>query len=132
MPSEEKAQGSAAPLPSSRLSARISPVTPDHLRFDYPFDRGLTPDETSAIEQEVRRIIREDRTVTPEHMSMGEAQAAGRLAEAAGVMSTQPAALQLRYLQTLSEIAMEHNSTIIFPVPVEMMEAFMSFKGKKE
>jgi alanyl-tRNA synthetase len=52
-------------------------VTPDYLRFDYPFDRGLSPEERAAIEREVRRVIREDRTVTPEHMSMGEAQAAG-------------------------------------------------------
>jgi alanyl-tRNA synthetase len=52
-------------------------VTPDYLRFDYPFDRGLSPEEKATIEQEVRRVIREDRTVTPEHMSMSEAQAAG-------------------------------------------------------
>ncbi|MCB0217432.1 MAG: slipin family protein [Chloroflexi bacterium] len=53
----------------------------------------------------------------------GEAQAAIRLAEAAKIMATQPAAIQLRYLQTLSEIAVEHNSTIVFPVPVEMLKA---------
>ena len=52
-------------------------VTPDYLRFDYPFDRGLSPEEKAVIEHEVRRVIREDRTVTPEYMSMGEAQAAG-------------------------------------------------------
>ncbi len=40
-------------------------VTPDYLRFDYPFDRGLTPEERHLIEHEVRRVIREDRTVTP-------------------------------------------------------------------
>jgi alanyl-tRNA synthetase len=52
-------------------------VTPDYLRFDYPSDRGLTPEEKQAIEQEVRRVIREDRSVSPESMSMAEAQAAG-------------------------------------------------------
>jgi alanyl-tRNA synthetase len=52
-------------------------VTPDYLRFDYPFDRGLAPDERRAIEAEVRRIIREDRPVAPEQMSMAEAEAAG-------------------------------------------------------
>jgi alanyl-tRNA synthetase len=52
-------------------------VTPDYLRFDYPFDRGLTPEERHRIEHEVRRIIREDRTVTPSSMSMAEAVAAG-------------------------------------------------------
>jgi alanyl-tRNA synthetase len=48
-------------------------VTPDYLRFDYPFDRGLTDDEQRAIEDEVRRIIREDRPVTIAFMSMAEA-----------------------------------------------------------
>jgi hypothetical protein len=40
------------------------------------------------------------------------------------MIATEPAALQLRYLQTLSEIALEKNSTIIFPLPLEMMRAF--------
>jgi len=52
-------------------------VTPDYLRFDYPFERGLTPEERSAIEHEVRQVIREDRTVTPEYMTLAEAQDAG-------------------------------------------------------
>ena len=52
-------------------------VTPDYLRFDYPFERGLTPEERHTIEHEVRRVIREDRPVTPELMSMTQAQAAG-------------------------------------------------------
>jgi alanyl-tRNA synthetase len=52
-------------------------VTPDYLRFDYPFDRGLTPEERHRIEHEVRRVIREDRSVTPSSMSMAEAVAAG-------------------------------------------------------
>jgi alanyl-tRNA synthetase len=52
-------------------------VTPDYLRFDYPGDRGLTPEERRAIEHEVRRVIREDRPVTPSLMSMSEAVAAG-------------------------------------------------------
>jgi len=48
-------------------------VTPDYLRFDFPFDRGLTEDEANAIEDEVRRIIREDRPVTVSLMGMAEA-----------------------------------------------------------
>ena len=52
-------------------------VTPDYLRFDYPFDRGLSPEEKATIEAEVRRIIREDRPVAPEYMPMADAQAAG-------------------------------------------------------
>jgi alanyl-tRNA synthetase len=52
-------------------------VTPEYLRFDYPSDRGLTPDERQAIEREVRRVIREDRPVTPRQMRMAEAIEAG-------------------------------------------------------
>ncbi|RME13806.1 MAG: slipin family protein [Ardenticatenia bacterium] len=55
----------------------------------------------------------------------GELQAARQLAEAARTMSEQPAALQLRYLQTLTEIAVENNSTIVFPVPVDLVSAFL-------
>jgi alanyl-tRNA synthetase len=52
-------------------------VTPDYLRFDFPFDRALTDAELRAIESEVRRVIREDRTVTPSYMTMQEAIDAG-------------------------------------------------------
>jgi len=52
-------------------------VHPDYLRFDYPFDRALTDDEKRAIEAEVRAVIRDDRPVSVEWMTMAEAQAAG-------------------------------------------------------
>ena len=52
-------------------------VTPEYLRFDFPLDRGLTDDEKLAIEREVRRVVREDRAVHVEWMTMPEAQRAG-------------------------------------------------------
>ena len=55
----------------------------------------------------------------------GEFQASERLREAAHVMSTEPIALQLRYLQTLLEIGGTNASTIVFPAPIEMMKAFV-------
>jgi regulator of protease activity HflC (stomatin/prohibitin superfamily) len=54
----------------------------------------------------------------------GEFQAAQRLHEAAMIIAQEPTALQLRYLQTLNDIATEHNSTIIFPVPIDLLDAF--------
>ena len=54
----------------------------------------------------------------------GEFQAAGRLAQAADTISKEPIAIQLRYLQTLSEIGAEQNTTIVFPVPIEMLGQF--------
>jgi regulator of protease activity HflC (stomatin/prohibitin superfamily) len=63
----------------------------------------------------------------------GEFSAAQQLQDAAGVISQEPAALQLRYLQTLTEIAVEKNSTIIFPVPIEFIQAFSSlYEGKAD
>ena len=59
----------------------------------------------------------------------GELQASQTLADAAGVMSTQAGALQLRYLQTLTEISAENSSTVVFPLPIELMEALMSRGG---
>ncbi len=55
----------------------------------------------------------------------GEFQAAQKLADAAGVIFSQPIALQLRYLQTLTEIATEKNSTIVFPLPIDTISQFM-------
>ncbi len=55
----------------------------------------------------------------------GEFQAAQKLADAAKIISTDPAALQLRYLQTLTEIASEKASTTIFPVPIDLIRPFL-------
>jgi regulator of protease activity HflC (stomatin/prohibitin superfamily) len=59
----------------------------------------------------------------------GEFQAAARLSEASEILSRNPMALQLRYLATLIEIASDKNSTIIFPLPIDIMQAFAA--GKK-
>ncbi len=55
----------------------------------------------------------------------GEFQASARLAEAGNVIAKEPVTLQLRYLQTLTEIASEKNSTIIFPLPIDLIRMFM-------
>ena len=62
----------------------------------------------------------------------GEFQASQRLADAAKVLSEQPSALTLRYLQTLREIAVENNSTTIFPVPIDIIKPFISTGERKE
>jgi len=65
----------------------------------------------------------------------GELQASEKLGEAAAIINQNPIALQLRYLQTLTEIASENNSTTIFPLPIELLKPFLNFgngdKGKK-
>jgi regulator of protease activity HflC (stomatin/prohibitin superfamily) len=59
----------------------------------------------------------------------GELEASKQLSEAAAVFSREPATLQLRYLQTLTEIASEKNSTIVFPLPIDMLSAFTKKSG---
>ena len=63
----------------------------------------------------------------------GEAQAAEKLAEAARIISSQPSAMQLRYLQTLINISTEKTNTIVFPLPLDMIKPFMGSltEGKK-
>jgi len=60
----------------------------------------------------------------------GEFQAAEKLMEAASVMAREPITLQLRYLQTLNQIASENNSTTVFPIPIDMFSHFLGKAGK--
>jgi regulator of protease activity HflC (stomatin/prohibitin superfamily) len=57
--------------------------------------------------------------------SEGEYQAAQKLTDAADIISTNPASLQLRYLQTLLEIGSNQNTTVVFPLPMDMIEPFL-------
>ena len=63
-------------------------------------------------------------------MPSGEFEASTKLAEAAGVLATQPAALQLRYLQTLTEIGVEKNTTVVFPLPIDIISAWVKTLGQ--
>jgi regulator of protease activity HflC (stomatin/prohibitin superfamily) len=63
--------------------------------------------------------------------AQGEFEASQRLSEAAAVISSQPVALQLRYLQTLTEIGMEKNTTIVFPLPIDILDYFAKARGKE-
>jgi regulator of protease activity HflC (stomatin/prohibitin superfamily) len=59
----------------------------------------------------------------------GEFQAAQRLADAATIMAKEPITVQLRFLQTLVEVAAEHNSTTIFPIPIDLVRPFLERRG---
>ena len=91
---------------------------------------GLAPPSEEAL---LDALL--DGTTPPDVPSLiiaaeGEYQASTRLAEAAAVIGREPGAMQLRYLQTLSEIATENNSTTIFPVPIELLSAFLPMVKK--
>jgi regulator of protease activity HflC (stomatin/prohibitin superfamily) len=62
----------------------------------------------------------------------GEFQAAAKMAEAASVLAAEPMSLQLRYLQTLREIAAEKNSTTLFPIPIDLVKPFIKLAEKLE
>ena len=62
----------------------------------------------------------------------GEFQASQRLSDAAKILSEQPSALTLRYLQTLREIATENNSTTIFPVPIDILKPFIKINEEEQ
>jgi regulator of protease activity HflC (stomatin/prohibitin superfamily) len=86
------------------------------------------------IPEEMRRAIAKQAEAERERRAKvihaeGEAQASAKLAEAAGVLAAQPAAIQLRYLQTLTEIGVEKNTTVIFPLPIDLISAWAKTVG---
>ena len=88
------------------------------------------------LPQEMQRAIAKQAEAERERRAKvihaeGEFQAAQRLADAADIMSRNPVALQLRYLQSLVEIAAENNSTTIFPVPIDIFAPFFKVLEKK-
>ncbi len=91
--------------------------------------------ETKQVDlpEEMRRAIARQAEAERERRAKvihadGEFQAAEKLAQAANVISVNPAAIQLRFLQTLTEVATEKNSTTIFPVPIDLLKPFLEKK----
>jgi regulator of protease activity HflC (stomatin/prohibitin superfamily) len=91
--------------------------------------------ETKQVDlpEEMRRAIARQAEAERERRAKvihadGEFQAAEKLAQAANVISVNPAAIQLRFLQTLTEVATEKNSTTIFPVPIDLIKPFLEKK----
>jgi len=91
--------------------------------------------ETKAVDlpEEMRRAIARQAEAEREKRAKiihadGEFQAAQKMADAAKVLSVHPAAIQLRFLQTLTEVATEKNSTTIFPVPIDLLKPFLEKK----
>lgn len=91
-------------------------------QIDLPTDMQRAMAKQAEAEREKRsKVIHAE----------GEFQAAERLAEASRVLATQPGSIQLRYLQTLSEIATENSSTIVFPLPIDLISKFLN-RGEPE
>jgi len=104
-------------------------------RHTEPWGIKVTLVETKQVDlpEEMRRAIARQAEAERERRAKiihadGEFQAAEKLAQAANVISANPAALQLRFLQTLTEVATEKNSTTIFPVPIDLLSPFIQKK----
>jgi regulator of protease activity HflC (stomatin/prohibitin superfamily) len=92
---------------------KVSMVEIKHLDLPVEMQRAMAKQAEAERERRAKIIAAE-----------GEFQASQKLSEAACIISEHPAALQLRYLQTLVEIAAENNSTTIFPIPMDLFKAF--------
>ena len=99
---------------------KVSSVEIKHVDIDPTMVRAIAKQAEAERERRAKVIHAE-----------GEAQAAEKLVEAAKIMSSEGAALQLRYLQTLTEIAGEHSSTIVFPLPMDLVKPLLGLMDKK-
>ena len=98
---------------------KVSNVEVKHIDLTEELKRAMARQAEAERERRAKIIAAE-----------GEQQAAAKLVEAAALMEEHPTSLQLRYLQTLVEIASENNSTTIFPVPIDIIKDFMDLKKK--
>lgn len=96
---------------------KVSAVEVKHVDLPVEMQRAMARQAEAERERRAKIISSE-----------GESQAAEKLVEAAVKMADHPMALQMRYLQTLVEVASENNSTTIFPIPIDFMQAFMDNK----
>jgi regulator of protease activity HflC (stomatin/prohibitin superfamily) len=100
---------------------KVSNVEVKHVDLPPEMQRAMAKQAEAERERRAKVIHAE-----------GEFQASGKLREAADVISENPTALQLRYLQTLTEVASEKNSTTIFPVPIDLLRPFVEMMEKKK
>ncbi|HNV56074.1 MAG TPA: slipin family protein [Smithellaceae bacterium] len=98
---------------------KVSLVEVKHIDLPEEMKRAMAKQAEAERERRAKVINAE-----------GEFQAAQKLIEAAALMGTQPMSLQLRYLQTLNQIAAENNSTTVFPIPIDLFKPFLNLAGK--
>ncbi len=119
-----------------KINQRLQQIIDAHTE---PWGIKVSNVEVKQIDlpQEMQRAMAKQAEAERERRSKiiaaeGEFQASQRLADAAKILSGQPSALTLRYLQTLREIATENNSTTIFPVPIDLLKPFLNMDSAKE
>jgi regulator of protease activity HflC (stomatin/prohibitin superfamily) len=98
---------------------KVSAVEVKHVDLPENMQRAIAR-QAEAERERRAKIIHAD----------GELQASEKLSQAAHVLATEPTSIQLRFLQTLSEISVEKNSTIIFPVPIDILQNLLGRKNE--
>ncbi len=100
---------------------KVSTVEVKHIDVPDEMKRAMAKQAEAERERRAKVIHAE-----------GEFQASTKLTEAADIMATNPITLQLRYLQTLREVASENNSTTLFPIPIDLLKPFLSKLGESK
>lgn len=100
---------------------KVSSVEVKHIDLPTEMQRAMAK-QAEAERERRAKVIHAD----------GEFQASQKLFEASEIISKEPVAIQLRFLQTLAEVATENNSTIIFPIPIDILSPFIKKQEKKE
>jgi len=118
-----------------KLNARLQEILDKHTG-PWGIKVSLVEIKTVDLPQEMRRAMSKQAEAEREKRAKiihaeGEYQAAEKLLLAAQTISVEPVAVQLRYLQTLTEIGVEKNSTVVFPIPLEMIKSFLDLKTGK-
>jgi regulator of protease activity HflC (stomatin/prohibitin superfamily) len=118
-----------------KVNARLQEILDEHTD---PWGIKVSIVQVKAVDlpQEMQRAIAKQAEAERERRAKiihaeGESQAAQRLADAAKTLATEPAAIQLRYLQTLTEIGIEKNTTVIFPVPIDIISGWAKKLNKE-
>ena len=116
-----------------KLNLRLQTILDEHTDA---WGIKVTKVEVKAVDlpQEMQRAIARQAEAERERRAKiihadGEFQASGKLAEAAAIINREPAAITLRYLQTLTEIGTEKNTTIVFPLPVDLLSVLLGKHG---
>lgn len=118
-----------------KLNARLQEILDAHTG-PWGIKVALVEIKTVDLPQEMRRAMSRQAEAEREKRAKvihaeGEYQASERLLAAARVIAVEPVAVQLRYLQTLTEIGVEQNTTVVFPIPIEIMKAFLNMNSSK-
>jgi regulator of protease activity HflC (stomatin/prohibitin superfamily) len=118
-----------------KLNARLQDILDKHTD-QWGIKVSLVEIKAVDLPQEMRRAMSRQAEAEREKRAKiihaeGEFQAAEKLVSAAHAMAAEPIAIQLRYLQTLTEIGVEQNTTVVFPLPLQLLEAFTGQKTRE-